>query len=139
MPSERALRAAEGHAPEPWQQGRTLKTRQTESWSAEQWEANELQEIRRVFVNFFSRNEGRSRVLIATFEHAADAIRCIQCVNACEDMLNPETRLPALEAVAEAAKEIAKGYPGEGPTWRNLRDALADLEKGEKDIALGQI
>jgi len=50
---------------EQWQQGRTLRTRQTEHWTPEQWAANEAEEKRRIFMNFTAEDEGRSRICIA--------------------------------------------------------------------------
>lgn len=61
------------HTPGPWEQGRTLTTRETTRWTQERLAANDATEACMVFANFSSSDNGKGRVLVARCERAEDA------------------------------------------------------------------
>lgn len=67
-----------------WSVGRTLNTKQTRGWTAEEIAANDRVESTMVFSNFTASDQGRSRnkIAICVGDNAtAHAARIVRCVN----------------------------------------------------------
>lgn len=115
------------HAPEPWSQGRTLRTQQTRRWTDEQRATNDEVESKLLFANFRSSDEGRARTLIAQFERAEDCAHAAHAVN------NHDALLAALEAHVKhiAVHDRACCHELEAVG----RDAIAQAAKAEEEQA----
>lgn len=57
----------------PWKQGAVITTKQTASWSDDEWQAAEERERRMVFSGFSSVDHGRSRQRVCICETKEDA------------------------------------------------------------------
>lgn len=60
----------------PWRVGTTLVTRSTKQWTKEQWDKNQEIEERQLFAHFTSKDQGRGRLKVSSFETKEDAILC---------------------------------------------------------------
>lgn len=65
-----------------WQQGRTLFTEQTRTWSPEEWAGNEAHERKRVYRFFSALDQGQARILVASCTLAEDAATIVREHNA---------------------------------------------------------
>jgi hypothetical protein len=61
------------HTELPWSQGRLLKTKTTEKWTAEEKQKVDALEGKEVFANFSVLDEGKSRKRVAVCETEEDA------------------------------------------------------------------
>jgi hypothetical protein len=112
--------------PGPWAQGRTLRTRQTATWHPSEIAENEKIEQRKVFANFTSMDEGRSRRLVALCERAEDA----QAIAAMPDLVTALLAFisldPTFKSVCDAQlNELANNGNAMAIAVRLARAALA--------------
>lgn len=95
-----------------WKQGRVLMTSTTKSWSKSQLDAANAFEKKHVFENFDEKDQGCSRLVVASCEKEEDAELITEAVNACKQ-ISPENPLAA-------AKEMFNVVD----TLREVRDCL---------------
>ena len=65
----------------PLKQGYTLSTYQTRQWTEQQFKENDVIESCMVFARFSTKDEGRSRVLVAKFKNKEDAAMFVKLAN----------------------------------------------------------
>ena len=61
-----------------WQQGRLLVTRITETWDDERKKEVDNEEKKCCFVNFFSGDDGRDRILVYKFDTVKECEKTIE-------------------------------------------------------------
>ncbi len=120
------------HTPTPWAVGHTLRTRDTQRWTDEQWERNESIERRLVFVNFRASDQGRSRERIAEFREPDDAEFAVRACNSYEDLL------AALEGVMDHIEQLNRGHASSLLSPDRLDKARAAIDKARNTQVTGQ-